>query len=135
MNAQYRMCIFFMHWKEKKKKHKFLEFAKWYRGILIYLGLWFVQVLSSHNFVAFQHWLLLLCNTCKASLNSKIPRLETKGVEIWTNIASKKALDFGEESHSGFPSHSYLMYLPRCCLTYAGGLKITPGIPIIFADA
>lgn len=56
-------------------------------------------------------------------------------MEIWTNIASQKALAFGEESHCGFPSQSYLIYLPRCCLTCAGSLKITPGVPVIFADA
>jgi len=54
------------------QKHKFLECAKWYRGTLIPTGLWFLQVLSSHNFVAFHHY--YCCATFKASLNSEYLR-------------------------------------------------------------
>lgn len=112
MNAQYRiahcassLCI--GRKKKNTKKHKFLESAKWYRGTLISPGLQVLQVLSSHNFVALHHRLLLFCY-----LQSKLKFRNTSGGNRGNGnlegYRSPKGFGVQEGSHSLFPSQSLI---------------------------
>lgn len=53
-------------------------------------------------------------------------------MEIWKGIAAPKALDFRRDHTVFFLLSLQLLHLPKWRLTYAGGLKITPGVPGFF---
>lgn len=48
---------------------------------------------------------------------------------------SLKGVGVQDGPHNLFPSQSEADDLPQCCLSYAGGFKLSSGVPVILEDS